>query len=55
MTERAMRIQNGKRERVLKALEDKQRFTKEEMFMLRDDEVSTLLKWLKELLNEKEG
>ena len=55
VTERAMKILTGKRERALKALEDKNRINKDGLFMLRDDEVSTLLKWLKELLNEKEG
>lgn len=55
VTERAMKILTGKRERALKALEDKNRINKDGLFMLREDEATTLLKWLKELLNEKKG
>jgi hypothetical protein len=49
MTDRARKILNGKRKRVLQALEDERRFTEDGLFILRDDEVKTLLKWLKEL------
>ena len=49
MTDRARKILNGKRKRVLQALEDERRFTEDGLFILLDDEVKTLLKWLKEL------
>lgn len=49
MTDRARKNLNGKRKRVLQALEDEKRFTEDGLFILRDDEVKTLLKWLKEL------
>ena len=52
MTDRAMKIQTGKRDRALKALEDKNRIDENGMFLLRDDEAKTLLDWLKELLNK---
>ena len=54
MTDRARKILGGKRERVLKALEDKNRITKDGLFMLRDDEAITLLDWLKELIDDDE-
>ena len=49
MTDRARKILNGKRKRVLEALQDERRFTEDGLFILLDDEVKTLLKWLKEL------
>lgn len=55
MTDRARKILNGKRKRVLQALEDERRFTEDGLFILRDDEVKTLLKWLKELTERSDS
>lgn len=54
MTDRARKIQEGKRERALEALEDENRKRFLDGFVaLRDDEAQTLLKWIKELIEKK--
>lgn len=55
MTDRARTIQEGKRERALKALENENRKRFFEGFILLvEEEAQTLLKWLKELTEKKD-
>lgn len=52
MTDRAKKIQNGKRQRVLLALEDKKRIGEDGLVRITQDEARTLVKAIRETLKK---